>query len=161
MRLVALVVVALGAVCDSAHAQSAMTVGWPAPGSHIRLESSGGHTRQYGTFATVRNDSIVFIPEDFDFQVALPTTAVAKMDVARGSDRHVWAGIGLGFVIAGCTAALATAATWKDPGGDFDFGRWGDAAIVGVPAGVLGAVIGGVIGAIPMDKWLRVPIPRG
>lgn len=161
MRLVALVVVAVGAICDSACAQSAMTLGWPAPGSHIRLESSVGRTRQYGTFVTVSNDSIVFIPEDFDFRIALPTSEVAKMEVARGSDRHVWLGIGLGFLVGGGTAALATAATWKDPGGDFDFGRWGDAAIVGVPAGILGAIIGGVIGAIPMDKWLRVPIPRG
>ena len=160
MRLVALVVVALGGIWDTASAQSAMTVGWPAPGSHIRLESSVGRARQYGTFVTVSNDSIVFIPENFDFQTALPTSEVAKMDVARRADRHVWLGIGLGFLIAGGTAALATAATWHDPGGDFDFGRWGDAAFVGVAAGILGAVIGGVIGAFPMDKWIRVPLPR-
>lgn len=159
MRLVALVLVGIGAICACAHAQSAIAVGWPSPGSHIRLESSAGSVRQYGTLVSASNDSVVFVPESFDMRVALATRDVAQMDVSRGSDRHVWTGIGLGFVIAGGTAALATAATWH-PSSEIDFGRWGDAALLGIPAGLLGAVVGGAIGAIPIEKWIRVPLPR-
>ena len=156
MRLVA--VFLLGLVASSAHAQSAITVGFPAPGSHIKLESPAG-ARHFGTLISASSDSIIFCPEEMDSRIALPTTRVAKLEVSSGKERRILEDALLGMVFTGGTAAAVAALTWR-PEGDFYFTRGTTAAIIAVPAGILGAIAGAAIGAIPRDRWVRVPIPR-
>ena len=162
MKFLALVVIGLAASSAAGLAQSAEQVGWAPPsGLRIRLVSPTLGERQSGTLISADHDSVVFRSAKFASRVAVRTSDVSRMEVTRRTHRNVLKGALLGFVVAAAVAGGSTAVTWKESNTGFiDFGRWGDAALVGGTIGVLGAAVGALVGSVPRDSWESVPVPR-
>ena len=161
MKLVALVL-AFALTTAQALAQARQIVGWPpSAGSRIRVESPFLDKRRVGTLISAGDDSIVFNTSSVSNPVVLPTSRVTKMEVARGTHRNIGKGAVLGFLIVGGVSAALAAGSWSKEDAQVipDFGRGGDAAIVGVSMGLIGAAVGAVIGLHSTDRWERVPLP--
>src|SRR6478752_2309875 len=160
MRLAAFAVIGLAAASATAPAQTVGNTNWPPPGgSRVRLEAATLGVRQTGSLISASDDSVVFVPNDAAMRVGVRTSDISRMEVVSGSHRNIGKGALIGFVVAGGTAALITTATWEPTAG-FDFGRGGDAALVGGVFGVIGAVVGGIIGSHSTETWVPVSIPR-
>ena len=162
MRLIALVLLGLGTTGAGAYAQSNVAVGWPPPaGSRIRLTSPVLDGKQSGTLVSADKDSVVLRLAKFVNPVSLRTADVTRMEVVYGTHRRIGKGALFGFLLAGGVTAAMVAATWsKDDTGFIDFGRWGDAGLVGGVIGLGGAVVGMVVGTRSTESWKSVPIPR-
>ncbi|MGH7605481.1 MAG: hypothetical protein ACRENK_15990 [Gemmatimonadaceae bacterium] len=107
------------------------------------------------------NDSLVFQPFNQAAPRSLALTDITRLEVARGTHTNRWKGALLGFAILGGATSAYTAATWSknDEGAQFmDFGRGGDAAIVGGFCGLLGALTGALIGSRQSDNWVPIQI---
>lgn len=160
MRLIALALIGVTATSATAFGQTVPFTHWPPrPGSRIRLEANTLGMTQTGSVVSAGVDSVVFVPSNADMRVALKTSDISRMDVSDGTHRNIGTGALIGFLVAGGTAAIVTAASWQ-PNNDFDFGRGGDAAIVGGFFGLIGGVVGALIGSVPTESWVRVSIPR-
>jgi hypothetical protein len=147
----------------SAHSQQAVNSTWPvATNSRVRIQAPIlGDKRQTGTLVATTNDSVVFQSFDQPVSRSLAVTDITRLEVARGTHANRWKGALLGFAILGGAGAGYTAATWSktDEGAQFmDFGRAGDAAIVGGFTGLLGALAGALIGSRQTDTWVPVQI---
>jgi len=161
MRIAALILVAICTARSAAFAQSSTLPSWaPAIGSRVRVTSIAfADQRRTGTLISASTDSLTFRPSDAEFLVGVSTPSIARLEVSSGTRTHKAMGALIGFVVVGGTAALITAASWNETS-EFDFGRGGDAALVGVPLGLVGALIGTAIGAVHTEHWASVPIPR-
>lgn len=161
MKFTASMLVAIVSAQTSLSAQSAPAPYWaPATGSRVRVTSIAlGGDRETGSLISARTDSLTFRPTGLDNSIALSTSNITRLEVSEGTQTHKAKGALIGFVVVGGLAAAITAASWE-PTNDFDFGRGGDAAMVGVPLGLVGALIGTVIGAHHTESWTSVPIPR-
>jgi len=62
---------------------------------------------------------------------------------------------------SGTKVRVTTVGFWKKSNNEFDFGRWGDAAFVGVPSALAGGLIGLLIGAPASETWKTIPLPQG
>jgi hypothetical protein len=161
MRLSAWILVAISTAPAAAFAQSTSIHELvPITGARVRVTAIAlGNDRQTGTLVSLSDDSLTFRPTGANNSIALSTPTITQLEVSRGTHTHKAMGALIGFVVVGGTAAVITAATWK-PTSEFDFGRGGDAAIVAVPLGLVGALIGTAIGAHHTESWASVPIPR-
>ena len=106
-----------------------------------------------------QGDTLLFRPWRETASTAVGLRDITRLDVFQGTHRRKGKGAIIGFLVAGGIAAGVTAATWKTTAG-FDFGRAGDAAFVGLPVGLLGAVVGMLIGAQETDTWAPVRLPN-
>lgn len=129
-------------------------------GSRVRVTSLGLGPRMIGTIVSANRDSVIFMPVGEQIPTSVRTADVKRLEVSRGWHRHPWAGLFLGALVGALATGGYEAATWKDPGGDFDFGKWGDAGIMAVPGALIGAVVGTLFGAQKFEDWGRVPLPR-
>jgi len=131
----------------------------PTAGSRVRVTSIAlGGERVTGTLVSATRDSIIFQPTGLVTRTAVRTSDVTRLEVSSGSHKQVGRGMLYGFLIGAASAALIESATWEKTSG-FDFGRGGDAAIVAVPGGLIGAVVGAIVGARTTETWQTVPIP--
>ena len=163
MKFAALVFIAVAAGPSIAQAQFESAPSWPpTAGSRIRLTAvPTGKERQTGTLISANSDSVTFRPATLNNSVAFRTADVTRLEVSHGT--HTWRAKGamLGFMIVGGITGAMTAATWdKEHAGFMDFGRWGDAAIVGGTLGVVGAIVGAIAGTHANETWHSVPLPR-
>jgi hypothetical protein len=147
----------------SAHSQQSVNSTWPvATSSRVRIQAPIlGDKRQTGTLVATTNDSVVFQPFNQQSSRSLAVTDITRLEVARGTHTNRWKGALLGFAILGGMGAGYTAATWSknDEGAQFmDFGRAGDAAIVGGFGAIVGALAGAIIGSKHSDTWVPVQI---
>jgi hypothetical protein len=118
-----------------------------------------GNDRQTGTFVSTSGESVTFKPAALDNPVSLRTADITRLEVSRGTRSHMLKGAVIGFVVVGGTAAAITAVTWSKDNQSIDFGPGGDAALVAVPFGLVGALVGALIGARHTENWVTVPIP--
>lgn len=143
---------------------AAATNDWsPAAGSRIRVESVAfGGQKQTGTLISATSDSVVFQPAGLANSLSLRTGEISRMEVSRGTHSRKGRGALVGFLVAGGAAAAITAATWKEQNCMFciDFGRAGDAAVVGTGIGFFGSIAGMIIGAHRVDTWEPVALPK-
>ncbi len=154
--LVALCLVPAGiAIAQSASAQ------WPLDsGSRVRIHSPVfSDNPQQGTVMATQGDTLMFRPWRGTASITVGLRDITRLDVFQGTHSRKGKGALIGFLVAGGIAAGVTAATWKKTA-NFDFGRGGDAALVGVPVGLLGAVVGMLIGARETDTWVPVRLPN-
>jgi hypothetical protein len=163
MRINLLVSAAAMLIPLAAHSQHGVNSTWPvANTSRIRVQAPIlGDKRQTGTLLAATNDSVVFQPMNQSATRSLALTDITRLEVARGTHTNRWKGALLGFAILGGVGAGYTAATWSknDEGAQFmDFGRGGDAALVGGFTGLVGAVAGAIIGSRHSDTWVPVQI---
>lgn len=154
--LVALCLVPMGiAIAQSGSAQ------WPLDsGSRVRIHSPVfSDNTQQGTVMRTKEDTLLFRPWRGTASTTVGLRDITRLDVFQGTHTRKARGAIIGFLVAGGIAAGVTAATWKKTA-SFDFGRGGDAAFVGVPVGLLGAVVGMLIGAQETDTWVPVRLPN-
>jgi hypothetical protein len=120
-----------------------------------------------GTVARINADTL-FLASDQDADtLVVPTKWITQLDVSRGKESHLGAGIGYGALIGLGTGALA-GVIWcsSDPSfcGHHQEGLQGpsQAALVGAILGLVpGIVVGGIIGAASTsDRWERLPQDR-
>jgi hypothetical protein len=147
----------------AANAQQSVGTNWPvASTSRVRiLAPKLGEKRQTGTLVSATNDSIVFMPAKGQDYQSLALGDVTHLEVAQGTHTNRWKGTLLGFAILGGVSAATAALTWREDreGQSFiDFGRGGDAAIVGMSMGLVGGVAGAIIGSRHSDTWVPVHI---
>jgi len=129
-------------------------------GTKVRITPIGFDSeRVVGTFLSANKDSVRFVPNETRIPTSLATDHVRRIEIANGKHTHKLNGFLIGFVSAGVIGGALTAASWKDSGGEFDFGRWGDAAFVAVPSAVVGGLVGLAIGASGVESWKAVPLP--
>jgi hypothetical protein len=130
-------------------------------GTKVRVTPVGFESeRVIGTLVSANADGVAFTPSGTAYVTSLPTAQVKRLEVANGKHTHKWRGFLIGFASGAILGGGLTAATWKKPGGEFDFGRWGDAAFVGVPSAVLGGLIGLLIGVPASETWKTVSLPK-
>jgi hypothetical protein len=163
MRIKPLVYATVMLIPFAAHSQQRINSSWPLPiDSRVRIQAPIlGDKRQTGTLMTATNDSVVFQAVDQPASRSLAVIDITRMEVARGTHTNRWKGALLGFAILGGVTAGLAAATWSadDEGSQFmDFGRAGDAAIVGMAGGIVGALTGAIIGSRHSDTWVPVQI---
>lgn len=163
MKTLALILTTLVVATDAAIAQSAAM--WPPPaGITVRLESSVfGGEKHRGTLISANADSIVMRPAQLTNPIAVPTATVSRMEIASATHTRRLKGTLIGLAVAGGTGFALGAATWKKPKDCFlcmDFGRWGDAALIGGFTGILGAVGGLIVGSFGTETWQPVEVPR-
>jgi len=154
--LAALCLVPAGiAIAQSASAQ------WPLDsGSRVRIHSPiFSENTQQGTVVGTQSDTLLFRPWRGTVGTTVDLRDITRLDVFQGTHSRKGKGALIGFLVAGGIAAGVTAVTWKKTA-SFDFGRGGDAAFVGVPVGLLGAVVGMLIGAQETDTWVPVRLPN-
>jgi len=156
------VLLTLSAISTVLPAQSNRGSSWAPPiGSRVRLTSPVVDGTQTGTLISADDDSVVIRLARFSNPLMVRTSSVTRMEVVRGTHTRRAKGALLGFLIAGGLTAAQVAATWdKEHTGFIDFGRWGDAALVGGVIGVVGAGVGFVAGTIATDSWQKVPVPK-
>ena len=133
---------------------------WPLDsGSRVRIESPifSGKT-QRGTVVSTRDDTLNFRAGVSPVSTAVGLHDITSIDVLQGTHSRKANGALLGFVLGAGIAAGIQAATWKKTSG-FDFGRGGDAALVALPGGLIGAAVGMIVGAHETETWLPVNLP--
>ena len=160
MRLVPLVVLGIAAAPRILAAQTSSDAEWTKfVGSRVRVTALGLSTdRRTGTLVSGNNDSVTLLPGHAELPTSVRTSSITRLEIFRGSSTHKLKGLLIGFATGAVVAGAVTAATWH-PTGDFDFGRWGDAGLIAVPGGLAGGLIGLLIGAVPLERWIDVPIP--
>ncbi len=143
-----------------ATAQSA-SAQWPLDsGSRVRIEAPiFSDKTQQGTVLRTQGDTNMFRPWRGTGSTAVGLRDITRLDVHQGTHSRKAKGALIGFLVGGGIAAGVAAATWKKTA-SFDFGRGGDAAFVGVPVGLLGALVGFLIGAQETDTWVPVKLPN-
>jgi len=131
-------------------------------GTKVRVTTVGFESsRQIGTLLSANKDSVVFLTTGMPVATTLPTARVKRLEVASGTHSHKWRGFLIGFAVAGIVGGGLEAANWKKSNNEFDFGRWGDAAFVGVASTLAGSLIGLLIGAPASETWKTIPLPQG
>lgn len=160
MRTVQILIALCLAPLEVAMAQSG-SAQWPLDsGSRVRIQSSifSGKTQQ-GTVVSTRADTLNFRPRFSPVSSAVGLRDIASIDVLQGTHSHKGKGALLGFALGAGIAAAIESATWKPTSG-FDFGRGGDAALVALPGGLVGAVVGMLVGAQKTETWVPVNLPQ-
>ncbi|MDQ6873010.1 MAG: hypothetical protein M3037_13550 [Gemmatimonadota bacterium] len=134
---------------------------WPLDsGSRVRIHSPiFSDNPQQGRVIRTQGDTLLFQPSPATASTTVSLHDITGLDVFQGTHSRKGKGALIGFLVGGGIAAAVTAATWKKTA-SFDFGRGGDAAFVGVPVGLLGAVVGMLIGAQETDTWVPVRLPN-
>ena len=162
MKFTALMFVAVATAPSFAAAQSTASAWPPAVGSRVRLTAVAlGGKRETGILVSANKDSVSFRPASLDNSVSFRTADVTHLEVSQGTHTRKAKGALLGFLIVGGITGGLVAATWdKDHTGFIDFGRWGDAAIVGGELGLLGALVGTIVGSRATESWHTVSVPR-
>ncbi len=128
-------------------------------GSIVRVTPVGfGEQKLIGRLISMNRDSVKFESLGLNMTTGFRTADLKKIEVSRGTRTHMWKGVLIGFTSCAIVAGGLTAATWH-PTNSIDFGRWGDAGIVAIPAGAIGALIGSFVGAVPMESWQTIPLP--
>lgn len=148
--------------CASASAYQNPNLKWPIyENARIRVTSPWLFKRETGVAGKPANDSLIFFPDDFTVgRTVIPARQITRLEASTGMERRVGTGALLGFLIVGGGSAAITAATWNNHSASLDFGRWGDAALIGGILGAGGALVGAIAGINwRHEGWEPVPLP--
>jgi hypothetical protein len=133
----------------------AQEVSQVAPGDRVRVS----------LIETVFVSRLVALNADTVFlenQLVLPIASIVKFEVNRGRKSMARKGMGTGFLIGAGIGAVVGAVTLAsvcdaNAGGCAGVG----VLLVGLPSGLLGAVIGGTVGATnSRETWEEVPLEK-
>lgn len=137
-------------------AATAQEVGRLEPGMRVRVTAPDlGLDKRQGTVGGVRGDTLFLA---VDSTVAVPVTAMTRLEVYRGGKSRV----GTGMIIGGAVGAALGVAYGVWGQGFCGLGEGEDCWTAIPAAGVLGAAlglgVGAAVGAIigPSDEWQRV-----
>ena len=160
MRTVHILVALCLAPMGVAIAQSGSTQ-WPLDsGSRVRIQSPiFSDKTQHGTVVSTQADTLHFQLGRGTASTAVGLHDITSIDVLQGTHSRKMKGTLIGFALGAGIAAGISAATWKETNG-FDFGRGGDAALMALPGGLIGAVVGMLVGAQETDTWVHVELPH-
>ena len=129
-------------------------------GSRVRIAAPVfGPGKRVGTVVSLTRDTLVLRQGANTALQPVATSEITALDVSAGTHTRKSKGALLGFVLGAGIAAGIQAATWKKTNG-FDFGRGGDAALMALPGGLIGAVVGMLVGAQETDTWVHVELPH-
>jgi hypothetical protein len=131
------------------------------PGTRVRFSHPGEGTRT-GTVVAFTTDTLEVRLPDRPEPARLPLDQVTRLDVSRGMRHQPLTRAGLGLLVGGALGAAGglTLAS-RDCGS-----QWGcanktaPAILVGVGGGIVGGMLGLLSGAIPSERWERVPLAR-
>ncbi len=137
---------------------------WPVePHDRVRVTLKRDHSAFVGTIQTIEGSALVIQHKTSGLRtVALRD--IAKLEVSRGERTGALKGAAAGFVTLGLAGTFAWGALC-----DADFGIststssrescTGEAALVGLGTGAVGALLGAVIGSfIRTDRWDEAPL---
>lgn len=130
------------------------------PGSRIRVTSPMlGDARRIGTVVTFHTDTLVFQPAGSRDSVAIPASALTRLEVSAGRRRPILKGMGIGFLVGAATGVILGFASGDSENGWWDWTAEQKAGIGGAVLGSVGAVAGGVIGATRVtERWARISL---
>ena len=141
--------VAIALICFFGGPQTEMAAQEPLQhGVRVRVTAPDcGLRGQARTYQVLRGDTLVFLTTE------CPVASVTRLEVSRGRETHVEAGVYLGAP-AGALATLAICQLVEPPCGDLTVTL---AFIYGALGGLLGAIVGF---AIETDRWEEIPLER-
>ncbi len=141
--------VAVALICILVGPQTDMAAQEPLqPGARVRVTAPDCGLRGQATiYQALRADTLVLVTTE------CPMASVTRLEVSRGRNTHVEAGVYLG-VPAGALATLAICRWVEPPCGDLTVDL---AFFFGALGGLLGAIVGY---AIETDRWEDVPVVR-
>jgi hypothetical protein len=128
------------------------------PGSRVRVSHPGEGTRT-GTLVALTADTLEVRLAGSSESARLPLAEVTRLDVSRGTQRHMRRA-GVGFVVgAGLGAVMGALGGINCRPDEWCFSS-GEGALLGAGTfGIVGGAIGLIAGVIPSEKWERVPLP--
>jgi hypothetical protein len=137
---------------------------WPVePRDRVRVTLKRDHSAVVGIIQTIESNALVIQPKTSGLRtVALRD--IARLEISRGERTGALKGAAAGFVIFGLAGALAWGAVCEadfgvSPGTSSREPCPGEAALVGVGTGAVGALLGAVIGSfIRTDRWDEAPL---
>jgi hypothetical protein len=141
----------------------AQTVEAPAPGDRVRVTApSVGINRRPAHLVTRRGDTLHLLLRGGPDTVAIPVSAITRLEVSRGTHRP-WARNGLVGLVAGAALGVVGAAMFVEDrqncegiglcGEEKGFAMFG----MGLVGGITGGVVGVIVGASrPVDRWAPV-----
>ena len=127
-------------------------------GTRVRVTHPGEGTRT-GTVVGLTADTLEVRLAGHSEASHLPLAQVTRLDVSLGTQRRLARFAGIGFLAGGTLGAVTGAIAESDCEGElFCAGPGGGAIIGGAFFGAVGGIIGLIAGAVPSEKWERVPL---
>jgi hypothetical protein len=128
------------------------------PGARVRFTHPGEGTRT-GTMVTLTADTLEVRLAGQSEASHVPLAQVTRLDVSLGKQRRRMRFAGIGFIAGGVAGAALGAAEGSSCTGEFLCpGAGGGAALGAVFFGSVGGIIGLIAGAVPSERWERVPL---
>ena len=139
------------------------TASWPLEsGSRVRIQTAVFNKPKIGTVVAAQGDTLVFrAPKDATAN-PIGVNDITRLDISQGSHTRRLRGLLIGFTAGAVVAGAIGAATYKESTcfACIDFGRWGDAALLGTFGGMIGSIAGLVVGSSQTETWVPVALPR-
>jgi len=127
-------------------------------GTRVRVTHPGEGTRT-GTVVGLTADTLEVRLAGHSEASHLPLAQVTRLDVSLGTQRRLARFAGIGFLAGGTLGAVTGALAESNCEGElFCAGPGGGAIIGGAFFGAVGGIIGLIAGAVPSEKWERVPL---
>lgn len=126
-------------------------------GDDVRLQA-GALSGEFKVI-DIQADGLTVVSAQHTTPVAIPFSAIGRLDVKRGRSARAGAlrGAGLGFLIGGGAGVIAGYADGDDPPSWFSFTAEEKAALLGIAGGGVGVIVGAAIGAVsPGKRWQPV-----
>lgn len=147
-------IVALAATATAAMAQAPVTTG-----AKVRVAVAPSRARRPATVVSTTRDTLVLRFDDATRRV--PVDSIVRLDVATGTHRHPWRGMGIGALAGTVTGVTIGLASGNDKEGFIRFSGGEKAVMAGTVLGAAGGVVGLVVGSLTVhDTWVSVPTDR-
>ena len=130
-----------------------------APGVVYRQTRDGRFYPVLGTINALRRDTIVFESKRYDSLMAVPLSAIQKIEVSKGKRPRVLLYGGLGFLL-GSAAGFVIGVADGEGGRNSDshFLLCIERAVIGGLSGLLGGIVWSL--TAPSEKWGEVPLDK-
>ena len=130
-----------------------------APGVVYRQTRDGRFYPVLGTINALRRDTIVFESKRYDSLMAVPLSAIQKIEVSKGKRPRVLLYGGLGFLLGTATGfIIGAAASEADRSSDYYIADRIGGALIGGLSGLLGGIVWSL--TAPSEKWGEVPLDK-
>jgi hypothetical protein len=137
----------------------------PRSGDRVRITApTYTLTNQTADVVSVRSDSLFLqlAGDGMVAMVAVPITAVSRLDVSTGRRRHTLQGAGIGALVGAGSGMLIGFASGDDEPGFLAFTAGEKAALGGAVLGGAGLLLGAIVGTLNVtDRWASVPLGDG